>query len=137
MTSSLKEFRTQSYRKVHDDSDSDDPDDNRSETIKKRHKQELERAERENRENTSAVLELRDMEDELHTLLNLFTEQKSAVKAMKSSFEKSELQSCTEYGREYLNEALGRLEDYEKQAREMLARVDSTRKDVSISLRFI
>ncbi|KAI0452405.1 hypothetical protein F5B21DRAFT_483485 [Xylaria acuta] len=129
MTSSLKQFRMQSYSKIHDDSDSDDPDDNRSETIKKRHKRELERAERQNRENTSAVLELRDMEDELHTLLILFAEQQDAIKLMKSSYEKSELRASTECGREYLNEALRRLEEYEKQANDMLTRVDATRKD--------
>ncbi|KAI8947890.1 hypothetical protein F4801DRAFT_488395 [Xylaria longipes] len=129
MTSSLKRFRMQSYSKIHDDSDSDDPNDNRSETIRRRHKRELERAERQNRENTSAVLELRDMEDELHTLLNLFTEQQDAIKLMKGSYEKSELRAHTECGREYLEEALRRLEEYEKQAHDMILRVDATRKD--------
>ncbi|KAI1355970.1 hypothetical protein F5Y01DRAFT_301551 [Xylaria sp. FL0043] len=130
MTSSLKRFRMESYNKTHDESDTDDdPNDNRTEAIKKRHNREVERAERQNRENTSAVLELRDMEDELHTLLNLFTEQQDTVKSMKTSYEKSELQAATECGREYLKEALHRLEEYEKQARDMLARVDATRKD--------
>ncbi|KAI1115569.1 hypothetical protein F5Y14DRAFT_410352 [Nemania sp. NC0429] len=129
MTSSLKEFRMQSHTKMNDDSDSDDPDDNSTETIKKRHKRELERAERQNRENTSAVLELRDMEDELHTLLNLFTEQQDTIKAMKASSEKSEGQTFTEFGREYLKEALRRLEEYDKQVHDMLIRVDGTRKD--------
>lgn len=132
MTSSLKEFRMQSHTKLNDDSDSDDPDDNTTETIKKRHKRELARAERQNRENTSAVLELRDMEDELHTLLNLFTEQQDTIKLMKVSSEKSEGQTFTEFGREYLKEALRRLEEYDKQVHDMLIRVDGTRKDVSI-----
>lgn len=132
MTSSLKEFRMQSHAKLNDDSDSDDPDDNTTATIKKRHKRELERAERQNRENTSAVLELRDMEDELHTLLGLFTEQQDTIKLMKSSSEKSEGQTFTEFGRDYLKEALRRLEEYEKQVHDMLIRVDGTRKDVSI-----
>ncbi|KAJ2992152.1 hypothetical protein NUW58_g2264 [Xylaria curta] len=129
MTSSLKAFRMQSYSKILDDSDSDDPNDNRSSAIKKRHKRELEQAERENRENTSAVLELRDLEDELHTLLNLFTEQQDTITTMKANYEESELRECTEFGREYLKEALRRLEEYEKQARDMLGRVDATRKD--------
>ncbi|KAI1123789.1 hypothetical protein F5Y10DRAFT_45506 [Nemania abortiva] len=129
MTSSLKSFRMQSHTKIHDDSDSDSADDNSTEAIKKRHKRELERAERQNRENTSAVLELRDMEDELHTLLNLFTEQQDTIKQMKGSYEKSELQSLTEWGRGYLKEALQRLEEYEKQVHDMLTRVDGTRKD--------
>ncbi|GAW19069.1 hypothetical protein ANO14919_085530 [Xylariales sp. No.14919] len=129
MTSSLKRFRMESYNKTHDDSDSDDPDDNTTEAIKKRHNREIERAERQNRENTSAVLELRDMEDELHTFLNLFTEQQDTIKSMKASYGKSELHSFTEFGRGYLEEALRRLEEYEKQARDMLTRVDATRKD--------
>lgn len=122
----------QSYSKIHEDSDLDDPDDNRTETIKKRHQRELQRAERQNRENTSAVLELRDMEDELHTLLNLFTEQRDAIETMKSSYEKSELHEFTDCGREYLQEALRRLEEYDKSARDMITRVDATRTDVSI-----
>jgi Mg2+ and Co2+ transporter CorA len=133
MTSSLKEFRMQSYNKIHEESDSEDAD-NSPEAIKKRHKRELERAERQNRENTSAVLELRDMEDELHTLNNLFTEQQDAIKEMKKSYEGPGLQSLTQWGREYLKEALRRLEEYEKQAHDMLARVDATRKDVSIPI---
>ncbi|KAI3335701.1 hypothetical protein F4824DRAFT_510599 [Ustulina deusta] len=130
MTSSLKRFRMESYNKTHEDSDMEDSDDdNRTETIKKRHNREVARAERQNRENTSAVLELRDMEDELHTLRNLFAEQQDAIKSMKSSYENSELRASTECGRQYLEEALRRLEEYVKQARDMLTRVDATRKD--------
>ncbi|KAI0201194.1 hypothetical protein F4808DRAFT_425606 [Astrocystis sublimbata] len=129
MTSSLKTFRMQSYNKLHDDSDSEDFDDNRTESIKRRHKRELERAERQNRQNTSAVLELRDMEDELHTLINLFAEQHDTIEQMKSSYEKIDLRAMTDCGREYLKEALQRLEEYDKQARDMLLRVDATRKD--------
>ncbi|KAI1266432.1 hypothetical protein F5Y18DRAFT_358399 [Xylariaceae sp. FL1019] len=129
MTSSLKRFRMQSYRKIHEDSDSDDPDDNSAKRIKKRHQRELERAERENRENTSAVLELRDLEDELHTLLNLFSEQQEAIGTMKRCYEKSELQGFTERGRAFLVEALKRLDEYSKQAHDMLERVDATRRD--------
>jgi hypothetical protein len=135
MTSSLKEFRMQSYKKFHADYDSDDDEDNSTEAIKKRHKREVERAERQNRENTSAVLELRDMEDELHSLQSLFIEQQDAIKAMKANYEKVELQSFTECGRGYLNEALERLEEYEKQTHDMQVRIDATRKDVSVPLR--
>ncbi|KAI0393446.1 hypothetical protein F5Y17DRAFT_432425 [Xylariaceae sp. FL0594] len=128
MTSALKDFRMQSYNKIHEGSDSEDAD-NSPEAIKKRHKRELERAERQNRENTSAMLELRDMEDELHVLNNLFTEQQGAIKEMKKSYEGPGLASLTECGRDYLKEALRRLDEYGKQARDMLARVDATRKD--------
>ncbi|KAI1819347.1 hypothetical protein F4861DRAFT_546930 [Xylaria intraflava] len=127
MTSCLKEFRMQSYSKVYDDSDSDDPDDSGSRAIKRRYQRELERAERQNRENTSALLELRDMEDELHTLLHLFAMQQDTIQSMERD-NKSD-QSFTEFGRGYLKEALQRLDEYEKQASDMLARVDFTRKD--------
>ncbi|KAI1169925.1 hypothetical protein F4777DRAFT_571265 [Nemania sp. FL0916] len=130
MTSSLKDFRMQSHTNIHGESDTEDLDDNSTEAIKKRHLRELKRAERQNRENTSAVLELRDMEDELHTMLNLFTEQQDTIKTMmKEGLEKPERQTFTNSGREYLREALRRLDDYDKQAHDMLARVDSTRKD--------
>ncbi|KAI8623925.1 hypothetical protein F5Y19DRAFT_343736 [Xylariaceae sp. FL1651] len=129
MTSALKRFRMRSHDKIYGESDSDDPNANRSKTIKKRHKREIMRAERQNRENTSALLELRDMEDELHTLLNLFTEQQDTIKTMKSNYEKPELQGFTERGREFLKEALSSLDEYEKQAHDMLTRVDHTRKD--------
>lgn len=122
----------ESYNKTHDCSDDDsDPDDNRTEAIKKRHNREVERAERQNRENTSAVLELRDMEDELRTLLNLFAEQQDVIKKMKGDFHNPELTAFTDYGLQYLSEALRQLEEYEKTAHDMLVRVDTTRKDVS------
>ncbi|KAI0145146.1 hypothetical protein GGR57DRAFT_305044 [Xylariaceae sp. FL1272] len=129
MTSSLKRFRMQSYKKIHEDSDSDDPDEYSAKKIKKRHQRELERAERENRENTSAVLELRDLEDELRTLGNLFSEQQEAIGTMKRCYEKAELQGSTGRGRAFLVEALKRLDEYSKQAHDMLERVDATRKD--------
>ncbi|CAJ2506537.1 Uu.00g006670.m01.CDS01 [Anthostomella pinea] len=130
MTSSLKRFRMQTYRdNIPSESDSDEGDDNKSSTIKKRHKRELQRAERQNRENTSALLELRDMEDELSTLKILFSEQQATIEVMKMNYEKPELQTNTECGRAFLKEALKRLKEYQKQAHDMIERVDTTRKD--------
>ncbi|KAF3056375.1 hypothetical protein GL218_06458 [Daldinia childiae] len=130
MTSSLKRFRMQTFRdRIFEDSDSDEPEDNRSESIKQRHRRELEQSERENRENTSALLELRDMDDELNTMMNLFSEQKAAIKAMKESYERPELLSFTENGRGFLDEALKRLQEYQKQVHDMIKRVDNTKKD--------
>lgn len=130
MTSSLKRFRMQTFReRIFSDSDSDDPEDNRSESIKKRHRRELEQAERENRENTSALLELRDMDDELNTMKNLFSEQEDTIKDMRDSYEKPELQAYTENGRQFLEEALKRLQEYQKQVHDMIDRVDNTKKD--------
>ncbi|KAI0157951.1 hypothetical protein GGR52DRAFT_582787 [Hypoxylon sp. FL1284] len=129
MTVALKRFRMQTFRdNFHDDSDSDELD-NRSETIKERHKRKLQQAERENRENTSAMLELRDMDDELNTMKNLFSEQESTIKQMKECYEKPELRPYTENGLGFLEEALKRLQEYQKQVHEMLERVDNTKKD--------
>ncbi|OTB18181.1 hypothetical protein K445DRAFT_314992 [Daldinia sp. EC12] len=130
MTSSLKRFRMQTFRdRILEDSDSEELEDNRSESIKRRHKRELEQAERENRENTSALLELRDMDDELNTIMNLFSEQEVTIKAMKESYERPELLSFTENGRGFLDEALKRLQEYRKQVKDMIKRVDNTKKD--------
>ncbi|KAH8664544.1 hypothetical protein BX600DRAFT_512565 [Xylariales sp. PMI_506] len=131
MTSSLKRFRMQSFKDRIRDSDSEDSefDDNRSESIKKRHKRELERAERENRENTSALLELRDMEDELNTMKTLFKEQTAVVQKMREIYDKPELRETTSNGRRYLDEALGRLAEYEKQVADMMGRIEVTRTD--------
>lgn len=79
MTSSLKSFRTTGSRGRYGDED-----DLRLKTssIRARHKREDERAERENRDNTSALLELRDIEDELLTLKHLFEEQEEQINQM-------------------------------------------------------
>ena len=130
MTSNLKQFRMQTFRDISVDADSDDPEENSAASIKKRHKRELEKAERENRENTSALLELRDMEDELATLNKLFETQETAVRSMKAIYESPELKGITANGRTYLDEALSRLDEYKLQTKEMLRRVDTTRQDV-------
>ncbi|KAJ0360002.1 hypothetical protein COL154_007890 [Colletotrichum chrysophilum] len=126
MTSSLKRFRMQTFKDAGVDSDSES---NRPESIKKRHKRELQEAERENRENTSALMELRDLEDELKSLERLFEAQDAAVKNMKSIVESEELKMLTRNGRMYLEEALGKLDEYRSQTAEMLKRVDTTRND--------
>ncbi|KAI1206894.1 uncharacterized protein F4807DRAFT_437611 [Annulohypoxylon truncatum] len=129
MTLSLKRFRMQTFRDKAQESDSDEPEDFRKESIKQRHKRELERAERENREHTSVLLELRDMDDELTTMKNLFLEQEDTIRLMKEQYEKPELLGYTENGRGFLDEALRRLQDYHKTVHDMIQRVDATKKD--------
>jgi len=130
MTYNLKQFRMQTFTQIVDDSDSDPDEENKSESIKKRHRRELEKAERENRENTSALLELRDMEDELKTLARLFDTQTTTIKTMHGLYAAGgELAGATTNGRAYLDEALARLGEYRAQTSEMLDRVDATRKD--------
>ncbi|RYP79794.1 hypothetical protein DL770_006509 [Monosporascus sp. CRB-9-2] len=131
MTFSLKGFRMQTFRSKMSDESSDGSDfeDNTSASIKRRHQRELEQAERENREHTSALLELRDMDDELNTMRNLFAEQQATIQTMKARYDAPELRDLTVNGRAFLGEALERLEEYKKQTNDMIDRVDTTRKD--------
>lgn len=130
MTSNLKSFRMQTFRDVDEDSD-DQPEDNTAASIKKRHKREIARAERENRENTSAMLELRDMEDELRTLNKLFDTQHDMISQMFKIYSGEGQNDLTYYGQRYLQEALSKLAEYKTQTTEMIDRVISTRGDVS------
>jgi hypothetical protein len=129
MTLSLERFRMQTFKDKVDDSDSSGAEDNSTAAIKRRHKRELEQAERENRENTSALLELRDMYDELNTLKTLFAEQRSCVTSMRELFNKPELEEVTHNGRGYLDEALTRLEEYQRQTKDMMLRIENTRTE--------
>ncbi|KAG6356068.1 hypothetical protein INS49_015453 [Diaporthe citri] len=79
MTSSLKRFRTTGFRNRNGE---DDELKLNSSSIRARHKREDEKAEKENRDNTSALLELRDIEDELSTLNHLFGEQEEQINQM-------------------------------------------------------
>ena len=54
--------------------------------IKARHKAEGQRIEEDNRDNTSALLELRDIEDELQILQHLFERQSKVISSMHSTF---------------------------------------------------
>ncbi|KAB5583025.1 hypothetical protein GE09DRAFT_1211642 [Coniochaeta sp. 2T2.1] len=134
MTTSLKEFRTQTYKDLVTNLSSYASDDDIAEnttSIKRRYKHELERAQRENRENTSALLELRDMEDELTTLSRLFESQEHVIKTMLDIYSSPthNLTGLTSHGRGYLHLALRHLEGYKTTAAEMRQRVDTTRKD--------
>ncbi|KAK7711789.1 hypothetical protein SLS64_005056 [Diaporthe eres] len=79
MTSSLKRFRTTGFRNRYGEEDEVKLN---SSSIRARHKREDEKAEKENRDNTSALLELRDIEDELSTLNHLFGEQEEQINQM-------------------------------------------------------
>ncbi|KAM7197382.1 hypothetical protein V8F33_005603 [Rhypophila sp. PSN 637] len=124
MTSNMKSFRTQTIG-----SPSDEDDENSISSIKKRHKRELAQAERENRENTSALLELRDMEDELGTLQKLFKVQRKVIEDMRKIYKREELRGLTVNGVGYLDEAVKSLVLYQQQATDMEKRVETTRKD--------
>lgn len=134
MTLNMKQFRINALQMDADEDEESDDSDMEGESpsaIKKRHKRELERAERENRENTSALLELRDLEDELTTLQKLFDMQDSTVRQMKEIYTSREFNDATKAGQEHLEEALEYLDDFKQQTAEMLKRVETTRNDVS------
>ncbi|PNY28985.1 Uncharacterized protein TCAP_01099 [Tolypocladium capitatum] len=126
LTSSLKEFRTVGFR---DKALDYEPIENKARSIRARHKEEGLRAEEENRDNTSAVLELRDVEDELQTLLHLFERQSKVIASMSTIYARPELRDLTTGGRVFLVEALKRLREYAHQAEEMIQRVRATRDD--------
>ncbi|GAB1315941.1 DUF676 domain-containing protein [Madurella fahalii] len=140
MTLNMKQFRIHALNLM---SEEDEEDSDESETegespaaIKKRHRREIERAERENRENTSALLELRDLEDELTTLQKLFETQEATIKQMREIYKK-EFNHITKNGQYYLEEALEYLDDYKQQTSEMLKRVDTTRNDYEKMLEMV
>jgi hypothetical protein len=134
MTWKLKKFRMQTFKDV--DSEEEQLAETSAKSIKKRHRREIEEAERENRENTSALMELRDMEDELRTLVRLFDSQAAVLGRMLEIYEGEgggdgthHLRDLTHHGRLYLREALDRLAGYKAQASEMLERAAATRGD--------
>ncbi|KAL3959232.1 hypothetical protein ACCO45_007394 [Purpureocillium lilacinum] len=134
LTQSLKEFRTVGFR---DKAFDYEPVENKARSIRARHKEEGQRAEQENRDNTSALLELRDIEDELLTLLHLFERQSKVVSTMHATYARPELREHTANGRVFLSEALKRLREYGQQADEMIARVRSTRDDYDKLLQMV
>ena len=152
MTSSLKRFRTLGHK----DRYGDDDVDLKTSSIRARHKREDERAERENQDNTSALLELRDIEDELSTMKHLFEEQEEQINTMHlmySSYGNYDattsspslpagwvdnqrtaslsptLSPLTNNGKSFLLEALTKLKSYKTQAEDMIERVQRTRHD--------
>ncbi|KXX74702.1 Protein SERAC1 [Madurella mycetomatis] len=140
MTLNMKQFRIHALNLVSED-DEEESDESGAEgespaAIKKRHRREIERAERENRENTSALLELRDLEDELTTLQKLFETQEGTIKQMREIYKK-EFNYITKNGQYYLEEALEYLDDYKQQTSEMLKRVDTTRNDYEKMLEMV
>lgn len=131
MTQNMRRFRTQNFISTSTD-DLDDDDGGRTLSIKERHKRELEKAEKENRENTSALLELRDMEDELSTLLRLFETQEGVVNQLKEIYNNPSLKEITKNGQGYLDKAMEYLTEYKQLTSEMVKRVETTKKDVSV-----
>lgn len=91
-------------------------------------KQRLERmlAETVTRENASALLELRDIEDELQILMRLFADQYPVIERMRDGCPAGSVQ-----GRKFLDEALTKVTGYQKLVKDMMQNAKETRDDVS------
>ncbi|KAI5461706.1 hypothetical protein BGZ63DRAFT_487646 [Mariannaea sp. PMI_226] len=133
LTSSLKTFRAEGLR----NKAMNEPSQTSSGTIKARHLAEGQRAEEDNRDNTSALLELRDIEDELQMLLHLFERQSKVINSMHSTYARPEIRDRTANGRIFLAEALKRLSEYVHQTQEMMQRVRNTRNDYDKLLQMV
>ncbi|KAI2893518.1 hypothetical protein CBS13152_4507 [Aspergillus niger] len=79
---------------------------------------------RRNREDLSTLLELRDIVDELSTLLKLLEQQSNTVRTMSSYFEHK---GC---GQAFIESALSRLEEYRNQVLEMRENASVAQKAV-------
>ncbi|TEY81838.1 hypothetical protein BOTCAL_0031g00300 [Botryotinia calthae] len=121
MTTSFKDFRAQGFRaKV------DDNDDLKTSSIRAKHVLEGKIAEEQNRENTSALLELRDIEDELNTLKTLFNSQITEIRIMLDVYTKQKL---TTNGLIFLRSAEEYLVEYTQHVEKMTENAKNTRDD--------
>ncbi len=127
MTTSFKKFRARGFR---DKAIEYSNEVLRTTNIRAKHKREGEIAEKQNRENTSALLELRDIEDELNTLKELFTIQSKSIQLMKEGYQKDNLNGLTANGLFFLLDAEEHLTEYTKHTIKMIDSVKSTRDDV-------
>jgi hypothetical protein len=126
MTTSFKRFRARGFR----DKAIDYDDAVRTTNIRAKHKREGALAEKQNRENTSALLELRDIDDELHTLRSLFDKQLTAIQHMIWNYESEELRALTGNGLGFLRQAEQKLKEYIHHVDKMIESVKNTRDDV-------
>lgn len=132
MTSSLKRFGVSAFSGEHNYQSIETM---KSLSIRGRHRLEVERAREESRNSTSTLLELRDVEDELKSLLNLFGEQQDHITTMLeiseakvgedklSASRHASAASLSSNGRSFLNEALEKLKAYKTQVQDMVERV--------------
>ncbi|KAI6784937.1 Protein SERAC1-like protein [Emericellopsis cladophorae] len=134
LTNSLKAFRLEGFR---DKASAYEPVENKERSIRARHKEEGHRAERENRDNTSALLELRDLEDELLVLLQLFDRQYAVLSSMLTAYDSPALRDKTARGRGFIAEAIRRVGEYRHRADEMIVRVRATRDDYDKLLQMV
>lgn len=133
LTASLKDFRAEGFR----DKAGDEPLGSEAPSIRARHRAEGRRAERDNRDSTSALLELRDLEDELQTLGQLFDGQARVLVALDAAYARLELRAQKTGARALLAEALRRVRGYARQADDMERRARATRADYDKLLQMV
>lgn len=126
MTKSFKDFRSLGFRDKSADYDSD----NIIVSIKDKHKREGKLSEKQNRDDTSAMLELRDIYDELHTLQKLFSHQKDTLDQMLEIYKRPAYAHVSENGQSILRNAQEKLHEYTQQVEEMIESATRTRTDV-------
>lgn len=80
---------------------------------------------RRNREDLSVLLELRDIEDELSTILKLLDQQDTVIKSMVKYFD------SRGYGKSFLDNAQERIDEYRSQINEMKENSHLAQKAVS------
>ncbi|PHH77086.1 hypothetical protein CDD80_955 [Ophiocordyceps camponoti-rufipedis] len=112
-------------------------DDHPVESIRARHRQEARQAELDNRDSTAALLELRDIEDELLMLSHLFDQQSKVLSAMHGVYLRPDIRDVSANGRVFLSEALSRLRHHGQRAADMVQRVRSTRDDYDKLLQMV
>lgn len=126
MTTSFKRFRARGFR----DKATDYDPAVRTTNIRAKHKREGALAEKQNRENTSALLELRDIEDELKTLQRLFGAQKAAINDMIERYKSWSSAGSMGNALGFLDQAIRKLDEYLLHTKKMIESVQSTRDDV-------
>jgi hypothetical protein len=126
MTISFKYFRAKGFRATADEEDTRED----ASSMKKRHKLEGRQFQEQIRDNVSALLELRDIGDELGTLKKLFEQQQESLEHMLTYYERcghGKTNGCL-----FLHEAQLKLKDYLHQIHQMMDSADRTKNDVSI-----
>ncbi|TVY51935.1 hypothetical protein LCER1_G005850, partial [Lachnellula cervina] len=133
MTTSFKRFRARGFR----DKATDYDPAVRTTNIRAKHKREGALAEKQNRENTSALLELRDIEDELKTLQRLFGAQKAAINDMIERYKSWSSAGSMGNALGFLDQAIRKLDEYLLHTKKMIESVQSTRDDFDKLLQMV
>jgi hypothetical protein len=126
MTVSFKYFTARGFRATADAEDIRED----YNSMKKRHRLEGRQFQEQIQDNVSAVLELRDIVDELGTLKKLFEQQQESIDHMLSYYERcghGKTNGCL-----FLHEAQLKLKDYLHQIHQMMDSANSTKNEVSI-----